>query len=291
MNYNLMPLKYFVDIVQTHGFISAAKRNYVSETAVSSAVSKLEKELGQQLLNRKSGEFSLTKTGEIFYKRAVLILNSYNEIWHHPESSPSQKIRIHFLEGMGKDAAFFAENLKNASLTFDEELFSTSISRLLNNEYDLLIGFNLAFVNNAKVEYLPLRKINFDLLFNQKAVDKYKNNLKELANNSQLYLQNWQSSGISDIQTAMLKKYEKNSWSYKKIISINSFEAACLNVNFSGGISMVPENFDIPENCNNIFRFTPEHLRKKFQIVVAFNKNISPGLKKQVTKAISLSYH
>lgn len=43
MNYNIMPLKYFVDVAQTHGFISAAKRNYVSETAVSSAISKLEK--------------------------------------------------------------------------------------------------------------------------------------------------------------------------------------------------------------------------------------------------------
>lgn len=26
MNYNLMPLKYFIDIVQTGGFISAAKK-------------------------------------------------------------------------------------------------------------------------------------------------------------------------------------------------------------------------------------------------------------------------
>ncbi|MBP2057174.1 DNA-binding transcriptional LysR family regulator [Lactobacillus colini] len=43
MKYNLMPLKYFIDVVETHGFISAAKRNYVSETAVSSAISKLEK--------------------------------------------------------------------------------------------------------------------------------------------------------------------------------------------------------------------------------------------------------
>ena len=40
MNYNLMPVKYFVDVVQTNGFISAAKRNYVSETAVSSAIKK-----------------------------------------------------------------------------------------------------------------------------------------------------------------------------------------------------------------------------------------------------------
>lgn len=26
MNYNLMPVKYFIDVVQTRGFISAAKR-------------------------------------------------------------------------------------------------------------------------------------------------------------------------------------------------------------------------------------------------------------------------
>lgn len=50
MNYNLMPVKYFIDVVQTRGFISAAKRNYVSETAVSLAVNKLEKQVIQNNL-------------------------------------------------------------------------------------------------------------------------------------------------------------------------------------------------------------------------------------------------
>ena len=98
MKYNLMPLKYFVDIVQTKGFMSAARRNYVSETAVSSAIKKLENELGQKLLNRNGVVLSVTPVGELFYKRAVNILKSYNEIWYHPDPHPNQLLKIHFLQ-------------------------------------------------------------------------------------------------------------------------------------------------------------------------------------------------
>lgn len=80
MNYNLMPFKYFVDVVQTQGFNSAAKRNYVSETAISNAISKLEQQIGHRLINRSSGNLTLTTYGQGFYQRAVALLYSYNEL-------------------------------------------------------------------------------------------------------------------------------------------------------------------------------------------------------------------
>ena len=290
MKYNLMPLKYFVDVVQTRGFISAAKRNYVSETAVSSAIIKLEKDLQQKLINRHSGEFSLTPVGKLFYQRAVHILNSYNEIWHNLEIQPEKMIRIHFLEGMSEDAALFAQNMGSDIVkSFDEEIFNNSVIKLLNNEFDVLIGFKLAFINNAKIQYLPLRKIDFDLIFNKKDVEEYHQNLQKLAADSSLYLQYWQSTGISDIQKAMLQAYGKNDWNYKNILGVNSFAAACLNVNYRGGFAMVPETFDIPRNCNNIYRMTPEHLRNAFDIVVAFNKNLANPIKERIKQATSKS--
>lgn len=285
-----MPLKYFVDVVQTGGFISAAKRNYVSETAVSSSIIKLEKDLHQKLINRQGGQFSLTPVGKIFYQRAVHILNSYNEIWQHEEEQPEKLIRIHFLEGMSGDAGLFAQNFKSKLIkNFDEETFNNCITRLLNDEFDVLIGFKLAFINNAKIEYLPLRKIDFDLIFNIEEVKKYHHDLKKLATDSKFYLQYWQSTGISDIQKAMLEAYSKNNWDWKNILGVNSFEAACLNVNYRGGFSMVPETFNIPKYCNNIYRMTPDHLRKAFDTVVAFNKNLPASIKKEIKTAIRKS--
>lgn len=287
MNYNLMPMKYFVDVVQTGGFISAAKRNYVSETAVSSAVKKLEDQLGHRLLNRSGGHNTLTPVGEQVYKRAVTIINGYNEIWYHPDSHPEKLVRIHFLQGLGGNAASFAKRLpQETHYSFDEELLDQSISRLVKGYYDILIGFQLAFRNNNKLKVYPLQTINFDLLFNKQEIKTYDNDLKRLARKSKLYLQNWQSTGISDIQTAMIDSYSQDHWDYQETVGINSFTAACLNVNFKGGFTMVPETFKIPEDCENVYRFTPEHFKKAFEVVVAVNAGISAPLLSSVKRAI-----
>lgn len=291
MNYNLMPVKYFIDVVQTHGFISAAKRNYVSETAVSSAIKKLENELGQKLLNRSAGELSLTPTGKEFYRRAVEIVNLYTEIWRHPDPHVERLVRVHFLQGLESEAAKFACKLPESCwLSFDEENFDSGISRLIKGNYDVLVGFQLAFANNNKVECLPLEKVSFDLLFNKQEVDEYQNDIQKLAENSTFYMQNWKSTGIMDVQTSIIDSYSKGGWNYGQIAEVNSFAAACLNVNFKGGMTMVPKSFALPKYCQNIYRHSPKHLENAFTVVVAMNNATSQELKKMVKYAATFTY-
>ena len=282
---NLMPLKYFVDVVETYGFISAAKRNYVSETAVSSAISKLEKEIGHKLINRSAGQFSLTPYGEALYQRTTTLLYSYEEIWHHADQNPSKIIRIHFLEGLAGGAAELAEKLSGKNtLTFDQEELATSINRLLQNDYDILVGFQLAFMNNAKIIYHPLRKISFQLLFNRNELQN--KTPKQLAEQSTLYLQYWQATGIWDIQTKMIEQYQQDGWTFKNIEGVNSFSAAALNVNFKGGIAMIPETFKLPDNCHNLSIVSPHHLKNNFEIGVAIRKG-NKAMDSLIKKAIS----
>ena len=287
MNYNLMPVKYFVDVVQTRGFSSAAKRNYVSETAVSLAVNKLEKELGHRLLNRSAGQFELTPNGKAFYKRAVEILLSYSEIWRHPDEVPSELLRVHFLQGMGSEAALFAQQLPDKyRLSFDEEVFASSVSRLLDENYDILIGFLLGYQNNAKLVTYPLRTVSFDLIFNQTEVEATAD-LQTLARQSRLYMQNWQSTGVNDVQQAMLSQYHQRGWAEKDVAEVNSFEAACLSVNFRGGMAMVPDSFLLPNYCENIYRVSPAHLQDAFCVVATISASREDKLGGLIQRSIS----
>ncbi|MFD1485825.1 LysR family transcriptional regulator [Lacticaseibacillus baoqingensis] len=88
----------------------AAKRNYVSETAVSTAIKLLEDNLGVQLINRTSTSLSLTAAGQFFYRRAIQVLDASGEIWCHPEQQPAGLLRIHLLQGLEADAAAFARS-------------------------------------------------------------------------------------------------------------------------------------------------------------------------------------
>lgn len=72
MNYNT--LQYFVDIVNLKSFTRAAEKNFVAQTALSHAITKVERDLGAQLLIRKPGNITLTEAGKIFYQECESVL-------------------------------------------------------------------------------------------------------------------------------------------------------------------------------------------------------------------------
>lgn len=66
--------QYFVDVINLRSFTEAGKKNFVSQTAISQQISKLEKNVGGKLINRGNGEVAPTELGKLVYKRAVEIL-------------------------------------------------------------------------------------------------------------------------------------------------------------------------------------------------------------------------
>ena len=72
MNYNT--LQYFVDIVNLKSFTRAAEKNFVAQTALSHAITKVERDVGAQLLIRKPGNITLTEAGKIFYQECESVL-------------------------------------------------------------------------------------------------------------------------------------------------------------------------------------------------------------------------
>ena len=174
-------------------------------------------------------------------------------------------------------------------MSFDEEPFTDAFTRLLAHDYDILIGFELAFSGNAKLETFPLRKVGFDVLCNAQALAAQPD-ASVLSQSGKLYLQHWKSTGIADIQAAMVAKYAKHGWGYASIAQVNSFQAAALAVNFKGGVALVPDDFRLPAHCNNLTRLSPKHLQQVFNVVAAISRDRQDLFEGLILKAISLSY-
>jgi DNA-binding transcriptional LysR family regulator len=73
-------LKTFCDLVDTGSFSKAAEENYVSQSAVSQQLAKLERDLGTQLISRGGGLVVPTEAGKAFYAGAVEILRRYERL-------------------------------------------------------------------------------------------------------------------------------------------------------------------------------------------------------------------
>jgi len=72
----LRDVRTFVAVVDLASFTNAGRHLHIVQSAVSQAVSRLEKELGVQLLERRPGPVKPTAAGEAFWRHAQLSLNA-----------------------------------------------------------------------------------------------------------------------------------------------------------------------------------------------------------------------
>lgn len=76
---DLKSLNYFVQAAKTLNFTKAAKNCYISQTAISLSIAKMEDELGFQLFERNNRSMHLTPAGRDFYEWAKQTLHSYEK--------------------------------------------------------------------------------------------------------------------------------------------------------------------------------------------------------------------
>lgn len=77
---SLWKYKYFVDVGDMKSFTKAGKKNYVTQTAISQQISKLENETGGKLISRESGSLEVTELGRIVYDRSKEMLHIYQQM-------------------------------------------------------------------------------------------------------------------------------------------------------------------------------------------------------------------
>jgi DNA-binding transcriptional LysR family regulator len=79
MSINFTNLKYFYDSVKLGSVSAAAKANFVTQSAISQGIGKLEKSLGVVLVAHHPNRFRLTPDGEIAFQQAWEILRRTTE--------------------------------------------------------------------------------------------------------------------------------------------------------------------------------------------------------------------
>lgn len=76
----LRQIRYFQAIVKYNSFSQAAVECYISQSAISQQIKALEHELGFSLFERHNRKFTLTKAGEYFYKKSLILLADFEQI-------------------------------------------------------------------------------------------------------------------------------------------------------------------------------------------------------------------
>ena len=101
----LRQIQYFMAVAESHHFTKAAKQLFVSQSALSQQINKLEDDLGIKLLDRISHPITLTAAGEEFYRCAKKILSDINHLelqMQHYARDNQGTLHIGVITGLGK---------------------------------------------------------------------------------------------------------------------------------------------------------------------------------------------
>jgi len=291
MKYSLLAYKYFIDVVETQGFTPAAKRNFVSQTAISNAIKNLEDELGVQLIDRSTSHFKVTVAGNNLYNCAVPVLKNYYEFNEKISqlNNSFQILRIHYLHGFDywtvKLADSLTKNSPSLKVQLDTENFSTSIPKLDAGDYDVLIGFSTAV---SKIKNIHVRKVgtaSFGILLNQNSFDSNGKLKKNILKKHPLFLQRWSATDNNDVQTKIKNTLEKMHISYEEIDYLDSFDSALSNVVLNHGMAIYPEELSLPKIYDSRVTFLPELPKLKYDVVAIYkNPTISNILERSLSK-------
>ncbi|GKS81162.1 hypothetical protein LPAF129_08480 [Ligilactobacillus pabuli] len=296
MNYNILPFKYFVDVVETQGFTSAAKRNFISQTAISNSVKNLEKQLGVKLVDRSTSHFFVTPAGEVLYHEAIKLIKDYQSFVDNLSNlkhSENQKrvIKIRYLRGFGYWATVLANDLKkidpNMEVQLDTESFSDSITRLDSGDYDILISFSTAVSKIKNINSTPIGMANFCILANKDIFDKEGQVKTKTVAKKPLFLQKWTATDSNDVQQKIRIILKKMGISYSEVVYLDSFDSATANVELSKGLALYPREFSIPDFYPNVLKYIPKFPDLQYDVVAIHRKPEINQLLKDYLKYMS----
>ncbi len=146
-------LTYFISVAECLNFTAAAKKHYISQTAITQSVQALEEQLGLQLFDRSRRKVELTPAGKVFLQEARAILEAERHAIEKAEAAAAGilgGIRIGYVKGyenpdFGRILRDFHQQHRDISIELCRENYLDLLLHLEQNKYDVIL--NICYSN------------------------------------------------------------------------------------------------------------------------------------------------
>lgn len=136
----LRQIQHFQTIVKKNSFTEAAELCHISQSGISQSIKSLEEELGVKLFIRKNRKFALTKAGEHFYKKSLVIVADLEQLCR-------ETVRINRKDetvlALGVLATYSGDEFNRAIASFSAMYPAVEITVVSGNHEDLYDGLRL----------------------------------------------------------------------------------------------------------------------------------------------------
>ncbi|MBU0278977.1 MULTISPECIES: LysR family transcriptional regulator [unclassified Gemella] len=160
-------LRYFIEIAKEKNITKAAKNLHVTQPTISRQLKDLEEELQQKLFNRLNHSIQLTTEGEIFYKRALDIIDIVDKTtaeFHTMNKFNGGELHIGCAESYGittiaKTIKSLNQKYPNIKFHLYSGNYQTVTEKLDKGILDFAITVQSVDTSNYKYKELPYKDI------------------------------------------------------------------------------------------------------------------------------------
>ena len=235
---NLSYLKFFLDAANTGSISESAKRNFVTQSAVSQAITKLEGVLGVPLCLHKKQKFELTEEGHVVLKHAQNIFSSIKDLYigiDQQREKPQMPLFVLSTHSLGLSLfpnllPYFAEMHPEISFKFQLGGFSQIRAWLQQGIADFALVLDSPMIHNYS---------KYNLYQGAFRIYKHK---KEKANYQKkgIYIESLQGFMVAEYLQEHEKKYD-SPLNIKT--ELNNWSLIAQYIEKNGGYALLPDFF------------------------------------------------
>lgn len=284
---DLQQLKQFLYVVQRMNFTKAANDLYISHSTISRNISRLEEQLGTQLLLRNNRTVTLTPAGEHLAKRGQALLQEVEALEAEVRqygSSASRRLHIamfnFFNNSIFRHYEQFHRENPGVDMSIQYKQLTDIQASVANGDADIGITFSFALDNSPKYEVMPILSGEFVILAssthplaNLESINIFDPRLEH-----PIMLDSLEYPFVSSIGQDAL--FQQTQGSARKVDSIDSF---VLQIKAGMGIGILPEHAatQVGSGCSMI---SLDGVDSSYQVVMFWQKNTANTLVRPFTK-------
>lgn len=263
---NLLHLRFFRDAVVYSSISEAARMNYVTQSAVSQGIAKLEKILGSELFTHNSRQkIQLTEEGKLVFEHVKVVFDSIQQI-HDKLHNNKQKMcgTINFISTKSLGVSYLPAIYKKIHEDFPNlqvhvELGGLNYIRNAIKQGDAEFGIVMYDHNFLQFEKRLLKKGFFGLYESTKKIDKrFKHDV---------LINNYEGSFVPELQ-----EFLANSSDLKVRNSLSGWDVVARMADAQLGIGFVPD-YILYDNRYPLLRQHSLQLPPfEYEICAIFNK-------------------
>ena len=247
---NINQLKYFIAVAEYRSFSKAAEQYFLTQTAVTQQVQKLEETVGVQLIDRKTRPISVTPMGNVFLKEARAIVNRMDmAVLRTREASTgiTGTLRIGYTKGyehsnLTVKLRQFHHEYPNVLITCSRCDTDALASGLIDGQYDVIFTWDSTNIcKDEAVEYRLQERVRLVVAMYGSHPLAQRTGLTraDLRDEINLFMSP-SSTGDSLGDEYFIKLYQNAGYYPNILLRSNDVESILMMVSAEEGISILP---------------------------------------------------